>query len=217
MNDRATVGEAAATQMRLGGFVLDRAQGELLDADGRPAALRRQALAVLLVLGRRANQVVTKDELMRLVWPDVVVGEGSLAAAVADIRRVLGDSEHRLVRNIARRGYMLVPPGATSSAGAADAASTTETLELAPASAGSDEQVAPTAPRAAVPSRRGWLVLLAALAVAVVASAWFVERRSAPAGAAADRPRRSRSSCCRSPSTPTPRTRSGSPTRCSAT
>jgi adenylate cyclase len=39
----------------------------------------------------------------------VVVGEGSLTQAIADIRKVLGDTEHRLVRNVARRGYILVP------------------------------------------------------------------------------------------------------------
>jgi TolB-like protein/DNA-binding winged helix-turn-helix (wHTH) protein len=108
MTDRTAADEAAADRLPLGAFALDLARGELLGADGRPAPLRRQALEVLLVLGRQVNQVVTKDELMAAVWPGVVVGDGSLAAAVADIRRVLGDAEHRRVRNIARRGYMLV-------------------------------------------------------------------------------------------------------------
>ena len=36
-------------------------------------------------------------------------GRGSLTQAIADIRRVLGDDGHRLVRNVARRGDMLVP------------------------------------------------------------------------------------------------------------
>ena len=97
------------TRLQLGGLVLDLAAGELLAADGRPAGLRRQALDLLLVLGRRAGHVVAKDELMNLVWPDVVVGEGSLTQAIADVRRALGDTEHRLVRNVARRGYLLEP------------------------------------------------------------------------------------------------------------
>ena len=98
-----------ASRLQLGSFVLDLAAGELLAGDAQPAALRRQALDVLLVLARRAGQVVSKDELMRLVWPDVVVGEGSLTQAIADVRRALGDAEHRLVRNVARRGYRLQP------------------------------------------------------------------------------------------------------------
>jgi TolB-like protein len=91
----------------LSGFVLDLAAGELLTADHQLAGLRKQALDVLLLLGARAGQVVSKDELMRAVWPDVVVGESSLAKAVSDIRQVLRDHDHRLLRNVARRGYML--------------------------------------------------------------------------------------------------------------
>jgi TolB-like protein/DNA-binding winged helix-turn-helix (wHTH) protein len=98
-----------AHRLHLSGFVLDLAAGELLTADHQLAGLRKQALDVLLLLGARAGQVVTKEELMRSVWQDVVVGDGSLAQAISDIRRVLGDAGHRLVRSIARRGYMLVP------------------------------------------------------------------------------------------------------------
>lgn len=109
MDGHTTPAEAASNRLQLGQFVLDRAAGELFTADGQLAALRKQALDVLVVLGRRAGQVVSKDELMRQVWPNVVVGEGSLTQAIADIRRVLGDGEHRVIRNVARRGYMLVP------------------------------------------------------------------------------------------------------------
>lgn len=116
MNRHPTPAEMATNRLQLGEFVLDRAAGELFTAEGQLAGLRKQALDVLVVLGRRAGQVVGKDELMRLVWPNVVVGEGSLTQAIADIRRVLGDSEHRVIRNVARRGYMLasepMPAGA---------------------------------------------------------------------------------------------------------
>ena len=100
---------SVADQLFLSGFVLDRAAGELLTADGHLAGLRKQALHVLLLLGARPKQVVGKDELMRAVWPNVVVGESSLAKAVSDIRRVLQDHDHQLLRNVTRRGYMLVP------------------------------------------------------------------------------------------------------------
>jgi DNA-binding winged helix-turn-helix (wHTH) protein len=109
MNERTVPGPVAAGRLRLGGFVLDLAAGELLSADGQLAGLRKQALQVLLALGRRAGQVVSKGELMDLVWPRSVVGEGSLTQAIAEIRRALADTEHRRVRNVARRGYMLVP------------------------------------------------------------------------------------------------------------
>jgi DNA-binding winged helix-turn-helix (wHTH) protein len=99
----------AANRLPLGEFVLDLAAGELFTARGQLAGLRKQALDVLLALGHRPGQVVSKDDLIQLVWPNVVVSEGSLTQAIADIRRVLGDSEHLVVRNVARRGYMLVP------------------------------------------------------------------------------------------------------------
>jgi DNA-binding winged helix-turn-helix (wHTH) protein len=70
-------------------------------------------LDLLLVLGRPVGQVVGKDELMQCVWPDVVVG-GSLTQSIADIRRALGDVDHRLVCNVARRGYQFVPDGAAA-------------------------------------------------------------------------------------------------------
>lgn len=90
------------------GFVLDLERRELLHADGRTAELRRQALEVLLRLGADAGRTVGKDELMRCVWADVVVTEDSLVQAVADIRRVLGDNDHRIVRTAPRRGYALM-------------------------------------------------------------------------------------------------------------
>lgn len=118
MNERASAQGLAANRLPLGNFVLDLVAGELLTADSALAGLRRQALEVLLLLGARSGQVVTKDELMHRVWPDVVVGDGSLTQAIADIRRVLGDQEHQIVRNVARRGYMLVPRPAAAPASA---------------------------------------------------------------------------------------------------
>lgn len=112
---------AAPDRLVWPGFMLDLARGELLDAAGRPAELRVQALKVLLVLGEYAGQVVGKDELMRRVWGGVVVTEDSLVQAVGDIRHVLGDAKHARVRTVPRRGYMLVIDAATAPASAAPA------------------------------------------------------------------------------------------------
>jgi adenylate cyclase len=128
--------EAAEPQcLPLNGFVLDLDRGELLTADRQLAGLRRQALEVLLLLGARVGQVVGKDELMRTIWPDVVVGESSLAKAISDIRHVLHDDDRRVLRNVARRGYMLVPDAAAP-----------------PASPASPARAVPSPPARAVPS-----------------------------------------------------------------
>lgn len=100
-------GLAADQRLALGDFVLDLARGELLDALGRPADLRAQALRLLLVLGERAGQVVGKDELLRRVWGDVIVTEDSLVQAIGDIRRLLGAAGHDVLRTVPRRGYLL--------------------------------------------------------------------------------------------------------------
>lgn len=163
MSDRTAADEAAAaSRLPLSTLTLDLGRSELLGADGRPAPLRRQALEVLLLLGRRVNQVVTKDELMAVVWPEVVVGDGSLAAAVADIRRVLGDADHRLVRNVARRGYMLV----------ADEAGASAELRVTPSGTG-----APPAPMTLAPRRRALVTLLVVLVLLAGGGAlWLTDR-----------------------------------------
>lgn len=166
----------AANRLELSGFVLDLNRGELLTPQDQLAGLRRQALDVLLVLGARAGQVVSKDELMSRVWPDVVVGEGSLVQAIADIRRVLGDTGHRLIRNVARRGYMLVPEGpSTPQTVTADAITA---LPLAPehsiALSVTSEHVAPEAGV----TRKNWLVAVAILAAVGIVGASVMFSRS---------------------------------------
>lgn len=100
-------GLAAEQRLALGTLVLDMERGELLDAQGRPAALRAQALKLLLVLGDHAGQVVSKEELQRRVWGDVIVTEDSIVQGIGDIRRLLGDDGHTLLRTVPRRGYVL--------------------------------------------------------------------------------------------------------------
>lgn len=139
-----------------GGLRLDLARGELLDAAGRPSELRAQSLQVLRLLGESAGQVVSKEELMRRVWGDVVVTDDSLVQAIRDIRRTLGDEAHRVVRTLPRRGYLLVPVAdATTQA--------TEPAALPPAVAGRGE--------GAVPGWAGGLGI-ALLVVAVAIAAW---------------------------------------------
>ncbi len=77
------------------------------DTEGRPAGLRAQALKLLLVLGEHAGQVVGKEELQRRVWGDVIVTEDSIVQATGDIRRLLGDDGHALLRTVPRRSYLL--------------------------------------------------------------------------------------------------------------
>ena len=107
----------SASQLRsamsvVAGITLDLDCLELRDACGSRIALRRQAMAVLECLARHLDRTVTKDELMHAVWRGVVVTDDSMVQCVRDIRRALGDVDHRIVQTDAGRGYRLVPwPG----------------------------------------------------------------------------------------------------------
>jgi len=94
--------------LRLNGYTLDLDQARLLDLHGQAVELRPQALAVLLELGRRHGELVTKLDLSARVWPGVSVTDDSLVQCVVEIRRALGDTRQQVVRTMPRRGYLLI-------------------------------------------------------------------------------------------------------------
>jgi non-specific serine/threonine protein kinase len=77
------------TDCRFGSFELQPDQRRLL-MDGRPVALGDRAFDVLLALAGRAGQLVTKDELLGLVWPGLVVEENNLPVQISALRKILG-------------------------------------------------------------------------------------------------------------------------------
>ena len=95
----------------LGPFRLDAKLGVLTRA-GMPAPLGARAIAVLTVLVERAQQFVSKNELIDAAWQDVIVEESNLAVQIHAIRRVLSEApggEH-WVETLAKRGYRFVGP-----------------------------------------------------------------------------------------------------------
>jgi pimeloyl-ACP methyl ester carboxylesterase/DNA-binding winged helix-turn-helix (wHTH) protein len=108
----------------LPGFVFDLEPPDLRSSAGASLTLRPQTLAVLACLARHPGELVSKDELMRSVWPDVVVTDDSLVQCVAELRKALGDNEHRVIRTEPKRGYRLVaqaqPQGPTGSLAPSD-------------------------------------------------------------------------------------------------
>jgi predicted ATPase/DNA-binding winged helix-turn-helix (wHTH) protein len=69
-------------------------------------------LDILIALVERPGQLISKHELMALVWPDTVVEEGNLKVHVAGLRRALGDGlgGRRYLINVPGRGYRFVAP-----------------------------------------------------------------------------------------------------------
>jgi predicted ATPase/DNA-binding winged helix-turn-helix (wHTH) protein len=75
-----------------------------LFVDGRPVELGERAFDTLLALIDGRGAVLSKDELMRRIWPDQVVEENNLEVQIWALRRMLG-ADRRLIRTVARRGY----------------------------------------------------------------------------------------------------------------
>ncbi len=94
---------------------------ELRTADGTRVPLRPQCLEVLRCLALAAGELVTKDQLMATVWPDVVVTEDSLVQCIGALRKALGDTAQRTVQTVPRRGYRLLasPEGPRNPVGGA--------------------------------------------------------------------------------------------------
>lgn len=97
----------ALNRFRLNGRTVDPQHGLVTDASGRTAALRPQAADVLKVLATRPGEIVTKDELMQVVWGNIAVTDDSLVQCILEIRKALGDDKHEIVRTAPRRGYLL--------------------------------------------------------------------------------------------------------------
>lgn len=65
----------------------------LLTKDGTALDIGGRAFDLLIALLERPGRVVSKRELINLVWPDIIVEEGSLRFHMTGLRRILGDGE----------------------------------------------------------------------------------------------------------------------------
>ena len=95
------IASGAPERLRFGRFELRFGEHRLL-VDGEPVALGARAFDVLLALAERPGRLVSKRDLMDLVWPGLVVQENNLAAQVSALRKVVGDS---VIATIPGRGY----------------------------------------------------------------------------------------------------------------
>jgi DNA-binding winged helix-turn-helix (wHTH) protein len=88
-----------------GEFVLAPQERLLLRA-GRPVALTRKALDLLIVLVRQSGHLVTKGELLDAVWPGVAVEEVNLTVNISALRKALavGGAEVA-IETVPRYGY----------------------------------------------------------------------------------------------------------------
>jgi DNA-binding winged helix-turn-helix (wHTH) protein/tetratricopeptide (TPR) repeat protein/TolB-like protein len=89
-----------------GPFRLDPGQ-RLLLRDDKPVPLQAKAFDILLVLVRSSEQLVSKDDLMKVVWPDTFVEESNLTQNIFVLRKALGEKAgaFRYIVTVPSRGY----------------------------------------------------------------------------------------------------------------
>jgi eukaryotic-like serine/threonine-protein kinase len=149
-----------------GPFRLDAGE-RLLWRGEAPVALQPKAFDTLVLLVRRAGQLVRKHEMLRELWPDTHVSEANLTQNVWLLRRALGEEEGGPVylETVPRAGYRFVAPVSRAAPPALPAA------------------IAMDPPPAVGPPRpvRGVLLTVAILAVAL--AAFYPLRQRVRAGA----------------------------------
>jgi DNA-binding winged helix-turn-helix (wHTH) protein len=99
----------ASTELSFGPFRLLPTQFLLLERD-EPVPLGSRALQILIVLLEHPGELISKEELMARVWPNVFVGPSNLTVHMSALRRTLRDGRdgNRFIINIPGRGYGFV-------------------------------------------------------------------------------------------------------------
>ncbi|HEY7581397.1 MAG TPA: winged helix-turn-helix domain-containing protein, partial [Acetobacteraceae bacterium] len=107
--------QAEPLALRFGDYLLDRPAGALLrlHPDGRTSRvpLGGRAFRILCLLVERRGAIVTRQEIMDAVWPDVVVEENNLSVQLSNLRRAL-DGNGALgscIQTLPARGYRFLP------------------------------------------------------------------------------------------------------------
>lgn len=104
--------QAASNMVRINGRDADLLRGTVTDHAGQARALRPQSLSILKLLTARPGVLMSKDELMAAVWPNIAVTDDSLVQCVTEIRKALGDDEHQIIKTVPKRGYVFEAPAA---------------------------------------------------------------------------------------------------------
>lgn len=146
--------QQAPATYRFGEFTLNESTRKLQRGES-VVAVNPKAFDVLCCLVERAGQVVSRDELLRFVWPDAVVEEANLSQQIFGLRRALGDCSG-YIATLPGRGYQFVEP---------------VTEEQPPAEASLVE--VPVTESGSSPIARGVWLAIGVIAILAAAGGWF--------------------------------------------
>ena len=101
--------DTAVAPLRFGNFELDESEARLTRAGGL-VSLAPKPFAVLCALAHAPGRLVTKSELLDLVWGHRFVTNASLKSAVSELRAALDDDpkQPRYIETVSRRGYRFI-------------------------------------------------------------------------------------------------------------
>jgi DNA-binding winged helix-turn-helix (wHTH) protein len=106
-----------AHSIRFGRFCFEFRSRTLLE-DQKPVSIGERALDILVALIEAHGDLVTKDELLSRVWPNMIVEENTLQFHISTLRKILG-RDGSFIKTDWRRGYRFVAEiafaGSTSS------------------------------------------------------------------------------------------------------
>jgi DNA-binding winged helix-turn-helix (wHTH) protein/TolB-like protein len=109
---REGTGDTGPQRLLFEGFELRLDSGELLRT-GSLVRLQPQPAKILEILASHSGEVVSREEIRRLVWGDSYVdSDASLNFCIKEIRRALGDSatSPTFIETVPRRGYRFLKP-----------------------------------------------------------------------------------------------------------
>ena len=105
------MGESSQHFYEFGRFRI-RTGDRVLLRDEEIVPLTPKVFDILLALVESRGQIISKDRLMKRVWPDSFVEEGNLTQNISLLRKALGKGQngHQYIETVARRGYRFVAP-----------------------------------------------------------------------------------------------------------
>src|SRR5438093_10028835 len=97
--------EQNSLRYRFNEFLVDVGSRTLFHGS-EPLAITARVFDTLILLLERAGTVVEREEFFRRVWRETAVEDGNLTQTIFVLRKLLGDTDQRIIVTLPGRGYM---------------------------------------------------------------------------------------------------------------
>ena len=92
-----------------GDYILDT-KLEVLFANDQRVNLEPKQYSTLLLLCQHESQIVSREQLLEVIWNGVIVSENTINKHIAGIRKLLGDNAKspKYIETVQRKGYRFI-------------------------------------------------------------------------------------------------------------